>query len=72
MVSGRGDVTYNLRRKILGAIPLDEYIDYHIFKVDAASENRDMVKLLRKAKWHAPEEGMQSFCCCKSINFVFI
>ena len=49
--TGLGDVSYNLRRSILSAIPLEEKISYHFFNIDAnASKTEDIVKLIRKSK----------------------
>ncbi len=49
---GFGDVTYNSRRGILGAIPVAGRIAYHLFNVDANASNADgIVKLSRKTKW---------------------
>ena len=51
--TGYGDITYNSRRGILGAIPLDQKISYHLFNVGSnASKTKDIVKLIRKSKWH--------------------
>lgn len=46
-----GDVTYNSRRGILGAIPLYKKIGYHLFRIDANASKEDIVKLYRKSKW---------------------
>ena len=45
--TGYGDITYNSRRGILGAVPLDTTISYHLFNVDsnASKTNNDIVKL---------------------------
>ncbi len=54
LVVGFGDVTYNSRRSILGAIPVAGRIAYHLFNVDAKASNAgDIVKLKRKSKWHS-------------------
>ena len=54
LVSGPGDITYNSRRSILGAAPLRGKISYHLFNVDPnASKTKDIVKLIRKSKYHA-------------------
>ncbi len=53
-VVGRGDVTYNSRRSILGAIPVSRTIAYHLFTIDTNDSNAgDIVKLARKTKWHS-------------------
>jgi hypothetical protein len=52
-VVGFGDVTYNSRRSILGAIPVAGRIAYYLFNVDANASNAGgIVKLSRKSKWH--------------------
>lgn len=52
--TGCGDVTYNPRRGILGAIPVSEKIAYHLFNVDVnASKTEDVIKLYRKSNWHS-------------------
>ncbi len=53
IVIGDGDVIYNSRRNIFGAIPVGQKIAYHLFNVDAnASNSENIVKLNRKSKWH--------------------
>ena len=52
--TGFGDITYNSRRGILGAVPLNKKISYHLFNVGSnASKTKDIVKLIRKSKWHS-------------------
>ena len=47
-------MTYNPRRKILGAISLKGKVAYHLFSVDTeTSKTKDIIKLCRKSKWHA-------------------
>lgn len=54
LVTGQGNVTYNVRRNILGAIPVGGQIAYHLFTVDDyASDPNNIVKLNRKSKWHS-------------------
>ncbi len=51
---GWGDVTYNYRRSILGAIPVGGRTAYHLFTIDTSTSNAgDIVKLNRKSKWHS-------------------
>lgn len=60
-VTGQGDVTYNSRRNILGAIPINGKVSYHLFNVDISGSNtNDVVKLSRQSKWydqHVSSEG---------------
>ena len=59
--TGFGDITYNSRRSIFGAVPLDKKISYHLFTVDSnASKTKDIVKLTRKSKWHSQQSKHQS------------
>ena len=59
--TGFGDITYNSRRSILGAVPLNKKISYHLFNVDShASKTKDIVKLIRKSKWHSQHGNHQS------------
>ncbi len=54
IVVGHGDVTYNSRRSILGAIPVTGRIAYHLFAIDTSASNAGgIVKLNRKSKWHS-------------------
>ena len=54
--TGYGDITYNSRRGILGAVPLDKKISYHLFNVDSnVSKTKDTAKLIRKSKWHSKQ-----------------
>ena len=52
--AGYGDLTYNTKRNLLGAISLNKKIAYHLFTVDTNSANiKESVKLIRKSKWHS-------------------
>ena len=52
--TGDGDITYNSRRGILGAVPLDEKISCRLFNVGSTtSKTNEIVKLIRKSKWHS-------------------
>ena len=58
--TGYGDITYNSRRGILGAIPLEKKISYHLFGVcPNASKTKDIVKLIRKSKCHSQQSNHQ-------------
>ena len=60
LVTGYGDITYNSRRSILGAVPLAQKISYHLFNVGSnASKTKDIVKLIRKSKWHSQQSNHQ-------------
>ena len=49
-------MTYNPRRKILGALPLSQKIAYHLFSVDGyTSKTEEKVKLYRKSRWHSQD-----------------
>ena len=52
LVTGYGDVTYNSRRNLLGAMAVGTDIDYHLFMISANSPNasNSAAKLCRKAK----------------------
>ena len=51
---GYGDLAYNAKRNLLGAISVSEKIAYHLFTVDTNSVNiKESVKLIRKSKWHS-------------------
>ena len=59
--TGFGDITYNSRRGILGAVPLNKKISYHLFNVGSnASKTKDIVMLIRKSKWHSQYSNHQS------------
>ena len=61
LATGFGDITYNSRRSIFGAVPFDKKISYHLFNVDSnASKTKDIVKLIRKSKWHHQYSNHQS------------
>ena len=62
LATGNGDITYNSRRGILGAIPLEQKTSYHLFNVGSnASKTKDIVKLIRKSKWHSQYGKHQSY-----------
>ena len=51
--TGFGDLTYNSKRNLLGAISVSGKIAYHLFFVDTNCLNiKKSVKLIRKSKWH--------------------
>ncbi len=57
---GWGDITYNSRRSILGAIPVGEKIAYHLFAINTSASNAGgIVKLNRNSKWH-PQYSTQT------------
>ena len=62
LVTGVGDVTYNPRRNILGAIPVRRKVAYHLYDV-AAGKTGNIVKLIRKSKWHSQyrDESIYNF-----------
>ncbi len=61
LVVGHGDVAYNSRRSILGAISVEQKVAYHLFNVDAKASNGDsIVKLNRKSKWHSQYSTQKS------------
>lgn len=55
IVTGVGDVTYNSRRGLLGAISLNGKIAYHLYNIEFISAQKSGYsgKLLRKSKWHS-------------------
>ena len=58
---GWGDLTYNTKRNLLGAISLGGKIAYHIFAVDANYLNiKESVKLIRKSRWHSQYDNGSS------------
>ena len=56
--TGYGDVSYNPRRNLLGAISLQGKIAYHLYHFDT-SRNEKLVKLYRKSKWQIRNNGSQ-------------
>lgn len=60
-MTGNGDVTYNARRNLLGAIPLNKQITYHLWDVAYSGQKSNYdVKLLRKSKWHSQQKTGES------------
>ena len=54
ILAGHGDVTFNDKRNLLGAISVENEIAYHLFSVDIdSSDKKNTVKLTRKSKWHS-------------------
>ena len=52
LVTGNGDVTFNSRRRLLGAIPLGELAAYHLWNIDYSRQKSDNnVRLLKKSRW---------------------
>ena len=54
LVTGFGDLTYNTKRNLLGAISISNEIAYHLFSVDINGLNiKGSIKLIRKSRWHS-------------------
>jgi len=51
-VTGYGDVTFNPRRNLLGAMPVGRKTAYHLFNF-GISKSDDIVRLIRKSRWHS-------------------
>lgn len=66
---GHGDVTFNPRRNILGAICVGGEVTYHLFKVNSHSSKNDdaAVELYRKSKWHPEYHTFKSHIAFSSI-----
>ena len=62
-----GDLTYNVKRGLLGAISQSDEIAYHLFQIDTDYSNaKDIVKLSRRSKWHpqySTNPGRFHFVC---------
>ena len=56
-----GDVTYNTRRNILGALSVTDKISYHLFNVEYSQKEKSSynVRVLKKAKWH-PQQATET------------
>ena len=51
-VTGHGDVTYNSRRNILAAIPIENKISYHLWRIGSSGKEKNYgATLLRRSKW---------------------
>ena len=69
-VTGYGDMTYNSRRGIFGAIPVGQKIAYHLFKMDThLSQVDDAVSLCRKTKWHSQYRDLPGNLTCFYMVF---
>ena len=54
LVTGFGDLAYNAKKNLLGAICVSNKTAYYLFSVNPNySDAKDMVKLSRKSKWHS-------------------
>lgn len=51
-MTGYGDLSYNARRGILGAISLEGKIAYHLYNINPWNTD-DTVTLSRRTKWHS-------------------
>lgn len=51
-VTGSGGLAYNTRRGVLGAIPLNEKIAYHLYNIRYSGVSGYRVQLIKKEKWH--------------------
>ena len=52
LVTGQGDVAYNPRRNILGAMCVEVKIAYHLYSF-GTSRADGIVKLIKKSRWHS-------------------
>lgn len=68
-----GDMTYNLRRGLLGAIPVQGHAAYHLFNFDT-SKNDNIVNLKRKSKWHSqyPNTRCNSYLSHQFVDSIYI
>ena len=59
LVTGEGDVTFNQRRGILGAVPVGREIAFHLYNF-TTSKAGNIVKLIRKSSIFMPEIRLES------------
>ena len=59
LVTGRGDVTYNPRRNILGAMCVGGKVAYQLYNFDTSNSD-DIVKFNRNSKWHSQYSTKES------------
>ena len=50
--TGKGDMSSNPRRSILGAVPIEGKIAYHLYNF-TTRKTGNSVQLIRKSKWHS-------------------
>ena len=63
LVTGYGDLTYNSKRNLFGAMCQSEKTAYHLFSFNTDSVNaKDVVKLSRRSKWHSQYSRKQGRC----------
>ena len=55
IVTGFGDVAYNARRGLLGALPLERKVAYHLFSIGYSGQRSNYnTKLLKKVAYKQP------------------
>ena len=59
LATGHGDVTYNSRRNILGAMGVGGKTAYHLYNF-STSKSDGIVKLIRKSRWHSQYSAKES------------
>lgn len=74
--TGYGDLAYNSRRNIIGAMPIKGKVAYHLFSTQYSSHGKSRydVKQLRKAKWpsqYNDSRGRQINAGCYEILKIF-
>lgn len=56
LVTGLGDIAYNERRNILGAISVEGKIAYHLYTF-GSTKTGGIVKLARKSRWYSQDSS---------------
>ena len=56
LATGDGDLTYNSRRSLLGAISVTGRIAYHLYKITTSKAGNN-VQLIRKSRWHSQQSS---------------
>ena len=56
LATGEGDLTYNSRRSLFGAISVTGRIAYHLYKITTSKAGNN-VQLIRKSRWHSQQSS---------------
>ena len=76
LATSYGDLTYNTRRNVLGAIPLTGKIAYHLWIIEYSGQRSNYdIKLLRKSRWpvqHKVDTGIYNYSCSIYWSHIYL
>ena len=70
--TGFADLSYNVKRNILGAVSIRGVTSYHLFCIDTYNTNpNEIVKLSRRSKWQEKHGNQNRYCLFINQTLIF-